>query len=100
MPKMAIEMLFLKEISTESEFCEVYNLRKQCKVNETQPFIDITSIPEIHLNATLFNGQNTLPDVMSYQNRAIPIGEVMQRRFLLMVKSNDAIYKERKIVSN
>lgn len=82
MPKMATEMIFLKEISTESEF------------NDT------TSKPEIHLNATLFNEQNTLPDVMSYQNRAISIDEVMQRRFPLMVKSNDAIYEERKIVSN
>ena len=71
MPKLATGISFVKDSTTEPEFCKVCILSKQHKVHSKEPLIDIKDEPGARIHADLFGRGNTLPGVAGYQYGAI-----------------------------
>ena len=97
---MATGISFVKDSTTESEFCEACTLDKQHKVYSKEPAIDTTDKPGACINADLFGGGNTLLGVGGYQYGAILTDEATRMRFCITIKSKDEICEESKIVFN
>ena len=100
MPKLATGISFVKDSTTEPEFCEACILGKQHKVYSKESPIDTTDKPKARIHANLFGGENTLPGVGGYQYEAIFTDEAIRRRFSIIIKSKDGICEESKIVFN
>ena len=66
MPKLATGISFVKDSTTEPEFCEACTLSKQYKVHSKEPYIDITNEPRACIHADLFGRRNILPGIGSY----------------------------------